>query len=861
MSATSRLAAFVRIDGPVYEVDFAIRRFARWSPDTMNGSIFATLRAVLGCGLGLTFAGLGSFASAAETEAKAGPPAAAPTSMPAPAQVTNFLGQYCTRCHGETNPKAGLSLTAFRDELSFLKARKKWDQLIDLVHDGTMPPEDAPQPPLAEKEAFLKAVRTLFENADKNAKPDPGRVTVRRLNRAEYNNTIRDLLLVDLKPAEDFPSDDVGHGFDNIGDVLTLSPVLMERYLAAAESIAERAVLVKLPPVPRRYLAARFLHPFPHNAPEAEARFRPFRPADPNPIFAGPLTAGADYLKFTADADLMLRARLYAAKDAKLPVKVALFISGPNLADPSPDAEVDQLMGGNLKACKPMRILKVFEITSHDPQKIQEIEFPISKRGDIQKAGLAVVRPPEGEPAPTLFVENIWSEGPLEVRPLSHRVLLACDAAKPRAEQTREVIGRFVSRAFRRPATAAEVERYARIVDQAVAAGEPWEAGIQLAIQSVLVSPKFLFRFELDDRPEAPETRPIDEYQLAARLSYFLWSSLPDAELTELAARGQLTANLGSQVRRMLKDKKANSLVENFALQWLQLGRLQAHAPDARLFPSFNEPLRAAMAEETRLFIAEIIREDRSLLDLIQADFTYLNEPLAKHYGIADTAGTAVGQKPAKPGAQPIRGPNFVRVSLAAPERGGLLQQASVLTVTSNPTRTSPVKRGRWVLEQLLGAPPPPPPPNVPELDKPDGGPLVGTLRQRMEQHRRNPACANCHASMDPLGFAFENYDAIGAWRKADGDAPIDASGELPGGKSFQGPAELKTILLEKKSQFARCVVEKMLTYALGRGLEYYDKPTVDKISAALERDGFKFSTLAAEIAASEPFRLRRGKE
>ncbi|MEY4179057.1 MAG: hypothetical protein RLY70_2631 [Planctomycetota bacterium] len=799
--------------------------------------------------------------AAAAGVAATGVAAAAPPSAPLPAALAKFLAQHCVKCHGDTNPKAGLSLTAFRDELSLLKARKKWDQLVDLVHDGTMPPEEAPQPSASDKEAFLKAVRNLFENADRNAKPDPGRVTVRRLNRAEYNNTIRDLLLVDLKPAEDFPSDDVGHGFDNIGDVLTLSPVLMERYLAAAESIAERAILVKLPAVPRRYLSARFLHPYPHNAPEAEARFRPFRPADPNPIFAGPLTAGADYLKFTADADLILRARLYAAKETKLPVKVALFISGPNLPDASPDSEVDLLMGGNLKMCKPMRILKTFEITSNDPQKVQEIEFPISKRGDIQKVGVAVVRPAEGEPAPVLFIENIWSEGPLEVRPLSHLTLLACDATKPKAEQTREVLTRFVSRAFRRPATPSEVERYARIVDQTMADGEPWEAGVQLAVQSVLVSPKFLFRFELDDRPEASETRPLDQFQLAARLSYFLWSSLPDEELTALAARGQLTPNLADQVRRMLRDKKASALVDHFAMQWLQLGRLQSHAPDARLFPAFNEPLRAAMTEETRLFLAEIIREDRSLLDLIQADFTYLNEPLAKHYGIVDTQGTAAGQKPAKPGAQPIRGPNFVRVSLASAERGGLLQQASVLTVTSNPTRTSPVKRGRWVLEQLLGTPPPPPPPNVPELDKPDGGPLVGTLRQRMEQHRRNPACANCHASMDPLGFAFENYDAIGAWRRLDGDAPIDASGELPGGKSFQGPAELKSILLEKKSQFARCLVEKMLTYALGRGLEYYDKPTVDKISAALERDGYKFSTLAAEIAASDPFRLRRGKE
>lgn len=788
-------------------------------------------------------------------------PAAEPASSPLPKTVTEFIAKHCAKCHGAENPEAGLSLVAFRDDLSLLKARKKWDQLSRMVHDSLMPPEDAPQPTATDKEAFLKAVREVFENADKNAKPDPGRVTVRRLNRAEYNNTIRDLFQTDLKPAEDFPSDDVGHGFDNIGDVLTLSPVLMERYLAAAESIAQRVILVEPPPVPRRYLSGRFLQPFPHNTPEAEGRFRPFRPADSNPIFSGPLTAPADYLKFSAEDDLILRARLYAVPKGEAPVKVALFISGGNLADPSPDEEVDQLMGAALKMVKPLRILKIFEITARDEKKLQEIEFPINKRGDIQRAGVALVKPPEGEEVPNLFVENIWSEGPLETRPRSHLLLLACTPGKPQAEQTREVIGRFLSRAFRRPATADEIQRYSKVVDDAVAAGDKWEAGVQLAVQAALVSPKFLFRFELDDTPTSPDARPIDEFQLASRLSYFLWSSLPDDELSELAAKKQLTANLPAQVRRMLKDPKAAALVDNFAMQWLQLGRMQSVSPDGKLFPSFGEPLRAAMTTETKLFLHELIREDRSLLDMISADFTYLNEPLARHYGIMDTAGNLAGAKPAKPGGKPIRGPEFVRVALDGSGRGGLLLQASVLTVTSNPTRTSPVKRGRWVLEQLLGTPPPAPPPNVPELDRNDGQPLTGSLRQRMEQHRVNPACANCHNSMDPLGFAFENYDAIGAFRKKDGDFDIDPSGELPDGTKFQGPAELKGILLAKRDLFARCVAEKMLTYALGRGLEYYDKRAIDKICAAVEKDDFRFSTLVTEIVSSDPFRLRRGEE
>ena len=779
-----------------------------------------------------------------------------------PAEVTGFLKQYCQRCHGAENPKAGFSITGYTDQLSLLKSRKKWDQLRVLVKQGEMPPESAKQPSAKERTDFEKSVKSVFENADKNAKPDPGRVTARRLNRVEYNNTIRDLLLVDLKPAEDFPADDVGHGFDNIGDVLTLSPVLMERYLAAAESVANRAIMTEIPAPSKRYLSGRYLHPYPNNTPEAEGRFRAIRPLDKNPIFSGPMVAAADYLKFSADEDLILRARFYSQKKGNAPAYGAIFISGPNLTDPSPDKEVDTLMGEALKTFKPLRILKVFELTSFDEKKLQDVEFLIQKRGDIKVAGIAVVRPPEGQEPPLMFIEHISSEGPLETRPLSHRTLLGnAPSTQPPAERTREVLNRFLSRAFRRPANPDEVKRYSSIVESTMASGGKWESGIQLAIQAALVSPKFLFRLEMDDNPLSTKTQPLDEYQLASRLSYFLWSSMPDDELRELAGKKQLTANLPAQVKRMLKDPKATSLIDQFALQWLQLGRLQNAAPDSKLFPSFNEPLRLAMLEETRMFLGEIMREDRCLPEMLNADFTYLNEPLSRHYGIADTLGNKVGKKPAKAGGKPIKGPGFVRVSLEGTDRGGLLTQASVLTVTSNPTRTSPVKRGRWVLEQLLGTPPPPPPPNVPELDKDEGKRLTGSLRQRMEQHRQNPACANCHASMDPLGFAFENFDAIGAFREKDGEFAIDSSGVLPGGKMFKGPTELKAILLDKRELFIRCVAEKMLTYALGRGLEYYDKPTVDRVVSALEKDGGRFSTLVTEIAMSDPFRLRRAKE
>ena len=778
-----------------------------------------------------------------------------------PKEVTGFLNQYCQSCHGAENPKAGLSVTSFQNQLSLLKARKKWEQLLNLVRDEEMPPEDAKQPTADERKKFAETVRQLFAEADRNAKPDPGRVTARRLNRVEYNNTIRDLLHVDLKPAEDFPADDVGHGFDNIGDVLTLSPVLMERYLAAAESIATRAILTEIPKPSVRYLAGRFLHPYPHNTPEAEGRFRPLRPTDKNPIFSGPLIGGADYFKFSADEDLIFRARFYSQKKSDAPAHIAIFISGPKLVDPSPDEEVNRLMGEALKDFKPLRILRIVELTASDEKKLQQVEFPIEHRGDITRAGIAVVRPPEGQEPPLLFVENLSSEGPLETRPVSHRKFLEGTDQLPPEEKTRLVLTRFISRAFRRPATADEVRRYTKMVDSTVSTGGTWEAGLQLAVQAVLVSPKFLFRLELDERTTSAEPQPLDEFQLASRLSYFLWSSLPDEELTQLARQQQLTAQLPAQVRRMLQDPKATALIDQFALQWLQLGRLQTVAPDAKQFPTFNEPLRAAMLEETRLFLRELVREDRSLLTILASDFTYLNEPLAKHYGISDTAGNRSGKPAVRPGGQPIKGPGFVRVDLTGTGRSGLLTQASVLTVTSNPTRTSPVKRGRWVLEQLLGTPPPPPPPNVPELDKNDGQPLTGSLRQRMEQHRQNPACANCHASMDPLGFAFENFDAIGAFREKDGEFAIDPAGVLPGGKTFQGPAELQAILLEKRELFTRCVVEKMLTYALGRGLEYYDRPTIEQVTSALERDEYKFSRFVAEIVSSQPFRYRRGKE
>jgi hypothetical protein len=416
------------------------------------------------------------------------------------------------------------------------------------------------------------------------------------------------------------------------------------------------------------------------------------------------------------------------------------------------------------------------------------------------------------------------------------------------ADCARAILRPFATRAFRRPATDNEIERLTRLVATAVKEGDSFERGIQVALEAVLVSPHFLFRIELDRDPLNPRAvRTINDYELATRLSYFLWSSMPDDELLKLAHDGTLRkeGNLAAQVHRMLKDPRASALVDNFAGQWLQLRNLQLANPDRKQFPGFDEELRKAMETETKLFFEAIIREDRSVLEFLDADFTFVNERLAKHYGIKG-----------------VKGEQFQKVALTNGERGGLLSQASILTVTSNPTRTSPVKRGKWILENLLNAPPPPPPPNVPELEEAKAGkPLEGTLRQRMEQHRTNPACAVCHTQMDAIGFGLENYDPVGAWRTKDGNADIDPSGTLPGDLTFKTPAELKAILKARDGEFRRCLAEKLLTYALGRGLEYYDKCTVDIIVKNVAASHDRFSALVLEIVNCDAFQKRRGKQ
>ncbi|HTI49438.1 MAG TPA: DUF1592 domain-containing protein, partial [Planctomycetaceae bacterium] len=733
-------------------------------------------------------------------------------------QVVPLLKTHCIACHSPEKKRGGLDLTPFTTELSVLKARKTWETVQRMLRAGEMPPEDRPQPTLEEKERLLKAVDGTLNDVDCSRDPDPGRVTIRRLNRTEYNNTIRDLVGVSFRPAEDFPADDIGYGFDHIGDVLSLPPLLFEKYMAAAERILSEAIREGEPvngPI-RRYSSREMKWTGPDVAQERNKYGRVLHTN-------GELQAE---LELAQEYEFVANVRIYCDPAGPEPVKAALRLDGR-------DVRVLETRERNSKTY-PVRM------TIPAGKHILSVAF-INDYYDPDN-------PDPMERDRNLVLEYVDMQGPIDKSPtLSEQLLLVCRPAADghdAATCARRIIDNFVTRAFRRPATADEIELYAGVYEGQRAAGESYERALRLALSAVLVSPRFLFRIEADPAAEDPATvRVLSDYELASRLSYFLWSSMPDAELFAVAARGELRRPdvLRQQVRRMLHDPKRQALIENFAGQWLQLRNLSVLAPDKGAYPNFDEGLRQAMRRETELFFETIVEEDRSLLEFLDANYTFVNGRLAKHYGLDG-----------------IDGDLFQRVNFPNDQRGGVLSHASILTVTSNPTRTSPVKRGKWVLENLLGTVPPPPPPMVKELDESAGEALKGSLRQRMEQHRANPSCASCHQRMDPLGFGLENFDGIGGWRTKDGEFTIDPSGDLPSGESFKTPKELRAILFAHKQEFARCLTEKMLTYALGRGLEYYDKCATDGIAAAVQKADYRFSTLIEEIVMSVPFQKRR---
>src|SRR5438128_1477728 len=734
------------------------------------------------------------------------------------AQVKPLLSRYCFGCHGEKK-KGDLDLRLYTDEASVLRDRRTFAKVVKNLQAHEMPPGKKPQPTLEERELITAWIQSEIFKCDCDH-PDPGRVTIRRLNRAEYNNTIRDLVGVDFQPADDFPADDSGYGFDNIGDVLSLPPVLLEKYLAAARKILNKAIITDLKPKPEQRFDASSLDGTAPGEP-LEGGWR--RLAREGNLFVS--------VRFPHDGEYILRARAYGEQAGPEPARMSLSLD---------DKELEK-----------------FDVKAEEPApEIYELRLQVSAgTHKFAAAYLNNYRNPK-EPNPKNRDRNLVidylevvdtdpSQPP--VLPPSHKgIFFRQPTPETRTEVAREIIGRFGTRALRRPITKEEVDRLMKLFALGDANGETFEESVKVALEATLVSPSFLFRGELQPEPNNPKlVHHVEEFSLASRLAYFLWSSMPDDELFGLAERKALRKNLESQVKRMLRDPKAKALVDNFAGQWLQIRNLKLVAPDKTLFPEFDDNLRAAMAKETEMFFLDIVRQDRSVLEFLDADHTFVDGRLAKLYDL--------------PG---VSGDDFQRVSLKGTHRGGLLTQASILTVTSTPTRTSPVKRGKWVLENLLGTPPPPPPPDVPELKEGKEAARTGTLRQRMEQHRENPMCAACHARMDPIGFGLENFNGIGAWREKEGEFSIDPAGKLVTGETFNGPAELKTILHKRKrDDFVHCLTEKMLTYALGRGLEYYDKCAVDQITKRLAKDRYRFSTLILEIVKSTPFEMRRGEE
>jgi mono/diheme cytochrome c family protein len=731
--------------------------------------------------------------------------------------VRPLFEQYCFGCHGERK-RAGLDLRAYVDAASVLANRKTFEAVLQNLESNLMPPENKPQPAPAERAQLVAWLKRELFTVD-CSKPDPGRVTLRRLNRTEYNNTIRDLVGVDFQPAADFPMDDVGYGFDNIGDVLSLPPVLLEKYLAAAQRILDQAIVTGPPPPPtRRFQGDQLQGGTPDDA-GGRALFS-----------QGEIRVEHD---FPVTGEYALRLSVYGDQAGPEPVRIALRLGDQPLGvfDVTAPANAPQVIATNLHlAAGRQRLAVAFLNDYYRP----DAPDPARRDRNFHLLGVEIAGPLSAHPPPL---------------PESHRrIFFAAPAARtPEAERdcARELVGEFARRAYRRPVTPDEVARLLRLYETARADGGNFEAGVKLALTATLVSPHFLFRGELQPEPDNPRAvHPINEFALASRLSYFLWSTMPDEELFRLAGQGRLRKELKAQVRRMLRDPKARALVDNFVGQWLQFRNLDVAAPDPATYPGFNDELRAVMRREAELFAEHILREDRSVLEFLDADWTFVNEPLARHYGLAGVEGGA-----------------FRKVSLQGTRRGGVLTQGSFLTITSNPTRTSPVKRGKWVLENLLNAPPPPPPPDVPELpDNPEAR-LTGSLRQRFEQHRADPMCASCHALMDPIGFGFENFDGVGAWREQDEGFPIDPAGQLASGETFRGPDDLKRILLTaRREEFLRCLASKMLTYALGRGLEYYDQCAVDSVVETLQRGQHRFSALVLGVVQSVPFQQRRGE-
>lgn len=728
------------------------------------------------------------------------------------ADIKPFFVKHCLDCHSNDYQEGDFNFDRYSDVSIIKQDREVWSKVLHLVKVGAMPPSSVEHPTSAEKEKVTNWVDHQLFYVDCSLAHDPGRVTTRRLNRTEYNNTIRDLLNVDFQPADDFPSDDVGYGFDNIGDVLSVPPLLIEKYLSAAEQVAEKAVPTRHP----QYFIKR---------------------ARGNELAESGAATGGNGQKTIAS-------RGAVSHDFKFPDKGTYRIKIDAMADQAGDelAKMEIKLGD--------KVLKTVEIKDHKKRNEILLDIPASAGTQSVTAGFIndfYDAQAEGRKDRNLFVDFIQVEGPLglpESVSSTSPLLQVLPGEGISAEHAAQAnLREFLPQAFRRPVQEDEVVKYAGLVVMAYEREKSFPMAMRVGLQAVLISPHFLFRVE-DGRQQVDSLELLNDYALASRLSYFLWSSLPDPELFELARQNRLhePAILKEQTLRMLADPKSNALVQNFSGQWLGLRKLTTNevAPDPKLFPEFDDQLRQNLWKETELFFGSIVQENRSIYDLLDGRYSFLNQRLAELYGI-----------------EGVQGEEFRRVEFQEGQRMGVLTQGSVLTLTSYPNRTSPVKRGQWVLENLLNDPPPEAPPVVPALEETQEANPNLSFRQQLELHRQDPGCASCHNLMDGIGFGLENFDAIGRWRTQDGKFDIDSSGSLPSGETFSGPAELISILGKRKTQFGRCLAEKLMTYALGRGIEYYDRCALDDVMSQLDEDD-RFSSLVLAIVNSAPFQMRR---
>jgi len=719
-----------------------------------------------------------------------------------------------------------------------------WEKVVRKIHGGTMPPLGMPRPDQATLDSFASSLETSLDRAA-ISRPEPGRAGMHRLNRAEYQNAIRDLLALKIDVASLLPADDESNGFDNMADVLRVSPSLLEQYLSASRTVSSLAIgdrgigpvaqVYQLPPIlaqgehieglPLGTRGGILIH---QNFPlDGEYEFSTFLLR--NIVGYMPGLEYPHQFEIAVDGVRIFLSHVGGEEDNKM-MDTNLGLAG-NTIDARLRVRVPLKAG-------PHEVAVDFIAKNH-AESVEPLQ-PFTRNLDLQDMN--------GIP----IINRVQITGPFAATGSgdtpSRRRIFVCQPSSESDELpcAKKIISTLARRAYRRPVNDADLEILLSFYQKGRNKGS-FDAGIETAMRLILSDPKFIYRIESDPANAVPGTiNRISDLELASRLSFFLWSTIPDDELLTVAAQGKLKdpVILAQQVKRMLADPKAEALVTNFASEWLFLRNLQSVNPASDDFPNFDENLRQAFRTETEMFVGSVMREDRNVTDLLTANYTFVNERLAKHYGIPN-----------------IYGSQFRRVPVTDDARRGLLGQGSILTVTSYPTRTSPVLRGKWILENILGTPPPAPPPNVPALKESDEGGKVTTVRERMEEHRRNPACATCHRVMDPLGFSLDNFDAIGQWRSKEAGLPIDASGQLADGTKVNGVVDLRRALLLHPERFVGTMTEKLMTYALGRGLEYYDMPVVRSIARDAAHNDYRFSSLVMGIVKSTPFQMRRARE